>query len=45
MIVRKLQQDAVTAAIDKLEKSARVEKDPKYFTAGAQIITNPRPQG
>jgi hypothetical protein len=45
MIVRKLQQDAVTAAIDKLEKSARVEKDPKYFSAGAPIITNPRPQG
>lgn len=45
MIVRKLQQDAVATAVDKLEKSARVEKDPKYFSAGAPIVTPQRPQG
>ena len=45
IIVRKLQQDAVTAAIDKLEKSARVEKDPKYFSPGAPIVSAPKPPG
>ena len=45
MILRKMQQDAVAAAVDKLEKSARVEKDPKYFSPGAPIVTPPKPQG
>lgn len=45
MILRKLQQDAVTAAVEKLEKSARVEKDPAYFSANAPIVSPPKPQG
>lgn len=45
MILRKLQQDAVTAAVEKLEKSARVDMNPKYFSPGAPIITPQKPQG
>ena len=46
MIERKLQQDAVRAAVEKLQKSARVEMDPKYFSPGAPIIPpTPKPQG
>ena len=45
MILRKLQQDAVSAAVEKLQKSARVEMDPKYFSANAPIISVPKPQG
>lgn len=45
MIMRKLQQDAVSAAVEKLEKSARVEKDEKYFSTNAPIISAPKPQG
>jgi peptidyl-prolyl cis-trans isomerase C len=45
MIVRKLQQDAVSAAIEKLEKTARVEKDPKYFAANSPVVTPQKPQG
>jgi peptidyl-prolyl cis-trans isomerase C len=44
MIMRKLQQDAVAAAIEKLHKSARVEMDPKYFAANSPVVT-PKPQG
>ncbi|HEX3109097.1 MAG TPA: peptidylprolyl isomerase [Thermoanaerobaculia bacterium] len=44
-IMRKLQQDAIAAAIEKLEKSARVEKDPKYFAANTPVVTPPKPQG
>ncbi|HEX3583758.1 MAG TPA: peptidylprolyl isomerase [Thermoanaerobaculia bacterium] len=44
-IIRKLQQDAVATAVDKLEKSARVEKDLKYFSAGTPIVSPPKPQG
>ena len=45
LILRKLQQDMVSAAVDKLEKSARVEKDTKYFSANSPLVTNPKPQG
>ncbi len=45
MILRKLQQDAVAAAVEKLHQSARVEMDQKYFSANAPIITPPKPQG
>jgi parvulin-like peptidyl-prolyl isomerase len=44
LIMRKVQQDMVTAAVDKLEKSARVERDPKYFSAKAPLV-QPKPQG
>ncbi|HEY2321662.1 MAG TPA: peptidylprolyl isomerase [Thermoanaerobaculia bacterium] len=45
IIMRKLQQDAVTAAVEKLEKTARVQKDPKYFSSGVPVVTAPKPQG
>jgi peptidyl-prolyl cis-trans isomerase C len=45
MIARKLQQDAVSTAVEKLEKSAHVEKDPKYFSAGVPVVSPPKPQG
>jgi peptidyl-prolyl cis-trans isomerase C len=45
MIVRKVQQDMVSAKVDNLEKSARVEKDPKYFSPGSPIVSAPKPQG
>jgi peptidyl-prolyl cis-trans isomerase C len=45
MIVRKLQQDMVAAEVEKLQKSARVEMDPKFFSPGAPIISVPKPQG
>jgi peptidyl-prolyl cis-trans isomerase C len=44
-IVRKLQQDMVTAAVDKLQKTARVEMDPKYFSAKSPVVRMPKPQG
>lgn len=45
MIVRKLQQDAVAAAVEKLEKSAQVKKDDKYFSAQSPVVSAPKPQG
>lgn len=45
MLLRKVQQDAVTAAVEKLQQSAHVEMDPKYFSAHAPIITPQKPQG
>jgi hypothetical protein len=45
MILRKLQQDMVGAAVDKLEKSARVERDTKFFSANAPLVSSPKPQG
>ena len=45
MIVQKLQQDAVSAAVEKLQKAARVEMDPKYFSPGSPVATPPKPQG
>jgi parvulin-like peptidyl-prolyl isomerase len=45
MIVRKLQQDMVASQVEKLQKSAKVEMDPKFFSPGAPIISIPKPQG
>ena len=44
MIVQKLQQDAVSSAVEKLQKAARVEMDPKYFSPGSPVVTHPKPQ-
>jgi peptidyl-prolyl cis-trans isomerase C len=44
-IIRKLQQDMVTAAVDRLQKTARIELDPKYFAAKSPLVRMPKPQG
>src|SRR5438270_3836094 len=45
IIIRKLQQDTVSAAVERLQKTASVHMDPKYFSAGAPVVSVPKPQG
>jgi hypothetical protein len=45
MIVRKVQQDTVSARVDRLQKSAQVQLDPKFFSPGSPIVSAPKPQG
>jgi hypothetical protein len=35
----------VTAAVDRLQKTARVEMDPTYFSAKSPVVRMPKPQG